>query len=251
MSSNNPYSRPYPPRRSGHAGVNGAYGAPGAYGGRFPGSAVSPRPTPPAPGRKSRGGWGAGTRFALLYVGVIWAVFTANALMFGGRLNYFGIHPLDPSSLWGIATAPLLHANLEHLISNTVPGAVFAFLIGFSGKRVFWEVTVIVVIVAGAGTWLLGGAGTNHIGASGVVYGWLAYLVVRGIFNRSLSQIVTGVVLGFFYSGLVFGLLPGTPGVSWQGHLFGALGGVLAGLCITSDDPPALQSRRKARAAGL
>lgn len=207
------------------------------------GPGVSPA-TPHNPG----GGFRGGVRFALLYVVAIWAVFLVNSGLFGGNLNYFGIHPLDPSSLWGIITAPLLHANMEHLISNSIPGAVFAFLIGFSGRRVFWEVTVIVVIVAGVGTWLFGGAGTNHIGASGVVYGWLAYLVLRGIFNRSLSQIITGAVLGFFYSGLVLGLLPGTPGVSWQGHLFGAVGGVLAGLCITSDDPPELKARRQARA---
>lgn len=242
MSVNNPYSQPHP-RRPGY-GSN--------LGGQVPGGPVRyPVPTGPGAAPVSRhnpgGGFSGGVRFALLYVVAIWAVFLLNSALFRGNLNYFGIHPLDPSSLWGIITAPLLHANLEHLISNTIPGAVFAFLIGFSGRRVFWEVTVIVVIVAGVGTWLLGGVGTNHIGASGVVYGWLAYLIVRGIFNRSLSQIITGAALGFFYSGLVFGLLPGTPGVSWQGHLFGAVGGVLAGLCITSDDPPALKARKQAR----
>lgn len=239
MSMNNPYSQSYPQR-------------PG-YGSNNLGGPVQ-RPVPTGPGvsptprHNPGGGLRGGMRFALLYVVAIWAVFGLDSALPVVHLNNLGIHPRDPSSLTGILTAPLLHANLEHLISNTIPGAVFAFLIGFSGRRVFWEVTVIVVIVAGVGTWLLGGAGTNHIGASGVVYGWLAYLIVRGIFNRSLSQIITGAALGFFYSGLVFGLLPGTPGVSWQGHLFGAVGGVLAGLCITSDDPPELKARRQARA---
>ncbi|MBX8996188.1 rhomboid family intramembrane serine protease [Corynebacterium testudinoris] len=187
----------------------------------------------------------SGLLFAGIYVISIWAVHIINAVIFGGNLVYFGIHPLDLSSVWHIFTSPLLHANIDHLISNTVPGAIFSFLVGASGARVWWEVTAFVVILGGAGVWLLGGVGTNHIGASGLVYGWLAYLLVRGIFNRSLSQILTGVILGVFYSGLVWGVLPGVPGVSWQAHLFGAIGGIAAGVLITSDDPPALREKRR------
>ena len=112
----------------------------------------------------------------------------------------------------------------------------------------WWEVTAFVVLVGGVGVWLFGGVGTNHIGASGLVYGWLAYLLVRGVFNRHLLQFVLGVILGIAYSGLVWGLLPGIPGVSWQAHLFGAVGGVAAGMLITSDDPPALREKRRRRA---
>lgn len=191
-----------------------------------------------------------GIRYALGYLLVIWAVFFINEIFFFGNLKAFGVHPLDPSALLNIFTSPLLHANLEHLISNSVPGAIFCFLIGYSGHRVWWEVTLIVAVVAGLGIWMFGGIGTNHIGASGLVYGWLAYLVVRGVFNRSARQILLGMALGFFYSGLVWGMLPGVPGVSWQGHLFGAVGGVLAGVFITSDDPPALRARRQARQLG-
>lgn len=208
---------------------------------------LQPSPTAPAPSLRetARRRFRSGLSFAALYVIVIWAMHLINGLLFGGVLIFFGIHPLDLSSIWHIFTSPLLHADFGHLISNTVPGAVFSFLIGMSGKRVWWEVLAFVVIVGGLGTWLLGGVGTNHIGASGLVYGWLGYLLVRGIFNRSLSQILVGIVLGVFYSGLVWGVLPGTPGVSWQAHLFGALGGVLAGMMITSDDPPALKAKRE------
>lgn len=202
-------------------------------------------PTPAAPARKKRSPMRSGLLFAGIYVISIWAVHIINAVIFGGNLVYFGIHPLDLSSVWHIFTSPLLHANIDHLISNTVPGAIFSFLVGASGARVWWEVTAFVVILGGAGVWLLGGVGTNHIGASGLVYGWLAYLLVRGIFNRSLSQILTGVILGVFYSGLVWGVLPGVPGVSWQAHLFGAIGGIAAGVLITSDDPPALREKRR------
>lgn len=188
-----------------------------------------------------------GLKFAALYVVAIWAVYVINIVFFGGDLLYLGIQPLDPASLPCIFTSPLLHGSFDHIVSNTVPGAIFAFLVGYSGKRVFWEVTTFVVIIGGLGTWCFGGVGTNHIGASGMVYGWLAYLLVRGFFNRSKSQISLGIILGFIYSGLVWGMFPGTPGVSWQAHLFGAIGGVVAAMVITSDDPPELVAKRQQR----
>lgn len=188
----------------------------------------------------------SGLRFAGGFLAVIWAVFVLEMIF--PWLQGFGIHPLDIYSLPMIFTSPLLHANLEHIISNSLTGALFAYLIGYSGKRVFWEVTAFTVLIGGLGTWVFGGIGTNHIGASGLVYGWLAYLIVRGFFNRSIGQIITGVVLGFFYSGLIWGVLPGTEGVSWQAHLFGAIGGVVAGMMITSDDPPQLVAKREAKA---
>ena len=177
------------------------------------------------------------TALTVGFLVIEWSIQIVNVVLFGNELGQFGIHPLDFNGIWGIFTAPLLHANFEHLIGNSVPGAVFCFLIGLSGRKAWWEVTIIVVLIAGVGTWLLGGPGTSHIGASGLIYGWLTYLIVRGIFNRSLIQFITGLVLGFAYSGLIWGVLPIYEGVSWQGHLFGAIGGVVAGMVITSDDP--------------
>ena len=117
----------------------------------------------------------AGISHAVGFVVVIWAIFIINAFVFANNLNYFGIHPWDTSTLWHIITAPLLHGSWEHLIGNTSIGVVCAFLIGWSGKRVFWEVTIISTIVAGAFQWLFGGIGSTHIGASGVIFGWLTY----------------------------------------------------------------------------
>lgn len=183
-----------------------------------------------------RGRISTGIRLAVGFLVVTWGVHLVNFIL-GGTLSVFGIQPRDPMGLLGIIFAPILHGNWEHLMSNSVPGAIFCFLIGLSGRKAFWEVTAIVALVAGMGTWLFGGVGTLHIGASSLVYGWLAYLVIRGIFNRSLLQILLGIVIGFMYSGLIWGVLPIYEGVSWQGHLFGAIGGILAGMAITSDDP--------------
>lgn len=185
-----------------------------------------------------------GLSLAVGYLVVLWSVHLVNILLFAGNLAAWGIRPLDFSGLWGIFFAPILHVDFAHLISNSVPGAIFTFLIGLSGRKAWWEVTLIVVLIAGTGTWLLGGPGTVHLGASSLVYGWLAYLVVRGIFNRSLLQILLGLLLGVIYSGLLWGVLPINEGVSWQGHLFGAVGGIVAGMVITSDDTAAQIARR-------
>lgn len=205
-------------------------------------------PTPPSqPATRGRSSTGTGLAYAGAFVVLIWAVHLINVFL-GGALHFFGIQPLDVSSLWHILTAPWIHADFAHLMSNTVPGAIFAFLIGRTGSRVWWEVTAFVVAVGGLGIWFFGGPGTNHFGASILVYGWLAYLIVRGVFNRSASQLALGVTLGFIYSSLIWGVLPGMEGVSWQGHLFGAIGGIAAGALITSDDPPALQARKRNKA---
>ncbi|AFH52609.1 Rhomboid family protein [Corynebacterium pseudotuberculosis 267] len=189
------------------------------------------------------------TVLALGYVVVIWAVHIVNTVFFGGTLaQELGVHPLDGSSIWHIFTSPLVHGSYMHISANTLPGLIFVFLIGLSGRRPFWEVTMITAVVGGMGTWIFGGIGTTHIGAPGLIYGWLAYLVVRGIFNKSFSQVVLGVVLAFMYGGLIWGVLPGDVGVSWQAHLFGAIGGLIAGATITSDDPPALKARREQQA---
>lgn len=186
-----------------------------------------------------------GLTFAIGFLVVMWGVHFINVFFFAGTLSYYGIRPLDFTGIWGIFFAPFLHVDFAHLMSNSLPGAIFCFFIGLSGRKAWWEVTLIVMAIAGIGTWLLGGPGSLHVGASGLVYGWLSYLIVRGIFNRSLLQTMLGVALAFAYSGLIWGVLPGNDQVSWQGHLFGAIGGVLAGMVITSDDPVKQISRRR------
>ena len=161
------------------------------------------------------------------FVAVLWALEIVDTVL-GNRLDAEGIQPREGEGLLGILLAPLLHAGFGHLVANTVPLLVLGFLLLLSGVRRWAVVTAIVWLVGGLGTWLTGGDGTVHLGASGLVFGWLVHLLVRGFFTRRPGQILLGVAVFLLYGGLLLGVLPGTPGVSWQGHLFGALGGLLA-----------------------
>lgn len=141
-------------------------------------------------------------------------------------LNQDGIVPRQVSGLDGILWAPFLHADFAHLLGNLIPGVVLGFLLLMS--RRFLSVTAIVWVISGFGVWLTGPSGIPTIGASGIIFGWLTYLLVRGLFNRDVWQVLGGVVLFAVYGGILWGVLPQGAGVSWQGHLFGAVGGVLA-----------------------
>ena len=174
------------------------------------------------------GGLGEAISTAIGYLVLIWTVFLVNEFIFGGALNNFGVRPRETSTLWGILTAPLLHADYGHIVANSLPGALFAGLIAMSSKRLFWQVTLLITVVGGGLTWLVGGVNTVHIGASGLIYGWLAFLVVRGFVNRRVMQIILGVILASMYSGLIWGVLPTQMAVSWQMHLFGGLAGIWA-----------------------
>ncbi|MDV7088785.1 rhomboid family intramembrane serine protease [Rhodococcus opacus] len=151
------------------------------------------------------------------------------------RLEENGVGPRSIDGLWGILFAPVLHDDWAHLFANTVPLLVLGFLVLLSGIARGLAATGIVWVVGGLGTWLTGGSYSNHIGASVLIFGWLAYLLVRGIFARSLGQILVGVVVFVVYGSLLWGVLPSAPGVSWQGHLFGAVGGVVAAWLLSAD----------------
>ncbi len=151
------------------------------------------------------------------------------------RLQRGGVEPRSLDGLWGILFAPVLHGDWAHLFANTVPLLVLGFLVLLSGIARGLAATGIVWVVGGLGTWLTGGSYTNHIGASVLIFGLLAYLLVRGVFTRNFGQILLGIVVFVFYGGLLWGVLPSTPGVSWQGHLFGAVGGVAAAWLLSAD----------------
>lgn len=143
----------------------------------------------------------------------------------------WGIQPRELQGLTGLVTSPFLHDGLGHLIGNTIPFLVLGCIIASSGTQRFVQVTVIVGLFAGLGTWLFGPSNTVHIGASGLVFGYLTYLVTRGFFERHVGQILVGLLVLFFYGSILWGLLP-RPGVSFTGHAFGAIGGVVAAWVI-------------------
>jgi membrane associated rhomboid family serine protease len=160
-------------------------------------------------------------------VAAMWLVEVVDQVA-GGRLDRNGIEPREPDGLDGVVWAPFLHADWQHLIGNTIPFLVLGFAIALSGVARVVLVTVIVAVVGGLGTWLLAPANTVHIGASGIVFGFAAYLVARGLFSRNPWQLLLGAVVVVVWGAtLLQGLVP-EQGISWQGHLFGALGGVLA-----------------------
>lgn len=160
-------------------------------------------------------------------VTALWATFGVNALL-GGALLQYGIIPRSTNGLAGILIAPFLHANLNHLIANTVPFLLFGWLVMLRDRRHFLPVTIFSILGAGLLAWALGAPGSVHVGASGVVFGFLGFLLLSGWYARSFASIAISVLVAVVWGGTVAGVLPGTPGVSWQGHLGGFIGGVLA-----------------------
>jgi membrane associated rhomboid family serine protease len=156
---------------------------------------------------------------------VIWVVQFVNVADSYGLDQSFGINPHVISSLPDIFTAPLLHLNWQHIEGNSVPLLVLGFLAAYRGLRKFAWVTVSIIVVSGLFVWLAAPSGEVTVGASGVIAGWLGYVLLRGFFDRSKVDIVIGVVAGLLYLG-AFDFLPNSAGISWQDHL----GGLVCGM---------------------
>lgn len=172
--------------------------------------------------------WTTAAVASIGFVALLWVVEIADQLTPGATLDDKGIRARTDEGLVGVLLAPLLHGGWPHLVSNSGLALLLFFLVLVGDVRRGLLATGVVWVVAGLGTWLIAGTGTSHIGASGLVFGWLTYLVLRGFFARRPGQIVLGVLLFLMYGSILWGVLPGQPGISWQGHLFGAVGGVLA-----------------------
>ena len=161
------------------------------------------------------------------FIAALWLIEVLDRLL-PGDFETRGVQPRDDGGLQGIVFAPFLHGDWDHLISNSFPLLVLGFLLALSGMRTFVITTAIIWVVGDVGVWVVAGANTIHIGASGVVFGWLVFLMIRGVFARNLKQIVLGVAVFLAYGSVLLGVLPGDEGISWQGHLFGAIGGAIA-----------------------
>jgi membrane associated rhomboid family serine protease len=140
----------------------------------------------------------------------------------------YGIQPRTVHGLWGVLCAPLLHAGFAHLAANSFPFLVLGGMVLLGGRRLFWRVTLTVTLLGGFAVWLLARSHTNHLGASGLIFGYLGFLLGRGIFSRSLGWILLALATLVLYGGLLLGVLPLQRGISWESHLFGFLAGLAA-----------------------
>ncbi len=170
------------------------------------------------------------------FTGVLYLIEAVDTVL-DGALDADGIRPRQLDGLDGILWAPLLHDGWQHLAANTVPVLVLGFLALAGGIGQFVAVTATIWLVGGLGTWLTGSPNV-HLGASGLIFGWLVFLLARGFFARSLTQILLAVVLFGVWGGVLWGVLPGVAGISWEGHLFGAVSGLLAARLIARADRP-------------
>ncbi|MBW2459300.1 MAG: rhomboid family intramembrane serine protease, partial [Deltaproteobacteria bacterium] len=152
----------------------------------------------------------------------------------GGALDHWGIRPRSIVGLRGIVLAPFLHGGIGHIGANTGPLLVLGWFVMLSQTRNFFTVGILSSLVGGAGVWLIGASNSIHIGASITIFGFLGYLLLRGWFDRRFWVIIGSVLVALSYGGLVFGVLPGQPGISWEGHLFGFIGGVLSARVMRS-----------------
>jgi membrane associated rhomboid family serine protease len=158
---------------------------------------------------------------------LMWALEVVDAAL-DNRLDRHGIEPRDVDGLDGVVAAPFLHVGFGHLLANTVPFVAMGLVIALEGPLRLLGVTAIATVVSGLGTWLIAPADTIHLGASGVVFGYATYLIARGWFNRRPMQIAIGVVVALLWGGALLAGIEPQQGISWQGHLFGAIGGVVA-----------------------
>jgi membrane associated rhomboid family serine protease len=200
-----------------------------------------PRNVPAAMNERERTG---GYLLVAAMAALMWLVEIYDAL--GGDPDSEGIRPRDPEGLVGVVASPFLHGSWGHLIGNTIPFLILGLAIALGGLARVAAVTVIVALVGGLGTWLTAPSNSDVIGASGIIFGYATYLIVRGVYTRQGLHLLGGlVVLAVYGTTLLFGLVP-TPGVSWQAHLFGGIGGVVAARALHHGRPALTRPRHAA-----
>ncbi|GAA0947677.1 rhomboid family intramembrane serine protease [Nonomuraea longicatena] len=176
----------------------------------------------------------------VVVVAVMWGVEIMDYVL-PENLDNYGIAGWQPSGLIGILFAPFLHVDFGHLLANTLPLLILGFVAAMRGIGRFLTASLLIVLVGGLGTWLTTPVGVVAVGASGLIFGYFGYVVSRGIFDRSLVDILIGIVVAAVYYSMLTGLLPTQEGVSWQGHLFGLVGGVVAAWILRRRARPAAE----------
>jgi membrane associated rhomboid family serine protease len=168
----------------------------------------------------------------------MWVIEAINKVDGQGLDGDGAIYPHNVGRLWGIFTAPFLHVSFQHLESNTLPLVFMGVFIALEGARRLAAVTVIVIVIAGIGAWLISAGNEEIVGASGIVFGYATYLFARGLFNRSLLQVLVGGIVGVVWGGALVASIVPHYGVSWQDHVSGAVGGVFAAAVLANERKP-------------
>lgn len=168
-----------------------------------------------------------------IFVTIFWIVEICDHTFFNGHLDLFGIIPRNFIGLRGIIFAPFLHGNFPHLIANTPPFIALAWFVMLQNTSDFFIVTAITMLIGGLGVWLIAPTGSVTVGASILIFGYLGFMLSRGYFQKNKPSISLSLLVFFLYGSLIWGVLPSMPQVSWQGHLFGFIGGVIAAKIIS------------------
>ncbi len=172
----------------------------------------------------------------LIFPLILWIVHIFSVL-FEADLYKFGLLPRSAKGLFGIITAPLIHGDFSHLISNTFPLIILGWIIIFFYRRISFFLFIFIYLATGILVWVLARQ-VYHIGASGIVYGFVSFLFFSGLFRKDNTSIALALIITFLYGGIVWGMLPGLKGISWESHLLGAVVGLIAAFIFRNVDPP-------------
>ena len=166
---------------------------------------------------------------------IFWIVEIADFFVFNGSLNNYGIQPHTSIGLRGIFFAPFLHGSFGHLIANSLPFFTLAWLTMIQDTKDFYIASIVSALIGGLGVWIFGSPGSVHIGASIWIYGYLGFLLLRGYFQKNMLSIFVSVFVAIAYGSLIWGVFPSEMSVSWQGHLFGFVGGAIAAKMVARE----------------
>ena len=174
-------------------------------------------------------------RILIIFLAIFWIVEIADFVVFNGSLDSYGIQPHTSIGLRGIVFAPFLHGNFRHLIANTLPFLTLGWLTMIQDTNDFYIASIASALVGGLGVWAIGDPNSIHIGASILVYGYLGFLLLRGYFQKNMLSIFVSVFVAIAYGGLLAGVFPSGMGISWEGHLFGFIGGAIAAKMVAQE----------------
>jgi membrane associated rhomboid family serine protease len=163
----------------------------------------------------------------IFVMALLWGIYFLN-LVLPVDLRIYGIRPRSVSGLTGILFAPFLHYSIGHLLSNSLALAPLLFFSLVYSRRLTLEAVIFIALVGGMGTWLCGGRHSVHLGASGIIFGLIGYLLTIGLFRREFLALIVSLAMAFYYGWALFSLFVVLPGVSWVGHFFGFVAGVFA-----------------------